>query len=48
MVSGAKNIFFGGEGLIDTVVTGPGKVWLQSMTVPKLTSLIAPYIVTKN
>jgi len=48
MVSGAKNIFFGGEGLIDTVVTGPGKVWLQSMTVPKLASLIAPYIVTKN
>lgn len=48
MVSGAKNIFFGGEGLIDTVVTGPGKVWLQSMTVPKLASLIAPYIVTKD
>jgi len=48
MVSGAKNIFFGGEGLIDTVVTGPGKVWLQSMTVPKLAGLIAPYIVTKN
>ena len=48
MVSGAKNIFFGGEGLIDTVVTGPGKVWLQSMTVPKLAGLIAPYIATKN
>ena len=48
MVKGAKNIFFGGEGLLDTVVTGPGKVWLQSMTVPKLAELIAPYIVTKN
>ena len=47
-VQGAKNIFFGGEGLIDTVVTGPGKVWLQSMTVPKLAGLIAPYIATKN
>jgi uncharacterized protein (TIGR00266 family) len=47
-VQGAKNIFFGGEGLLDTVVTGPGKVWLQSMTVPKLAELIAPYIVTKN
>ena len=47
-VSGAKNILFGGEGFVDTVVTGPGKVWLQSMTVAKLASLIAPYIVTKS
>ena len=48
MVKGAKNIFFGGEGLLDTVVTGPGKVCLQTMTIPKLAGLIAPYIVTKN
>ena len=48
MVKGAKNIFFGGEGLLDTVVPGPGKVCLQTMTIPKLAGLIAPYIVTKN
>ena len=30
MVKGAKNMFFGGEGLFNTVVTGPGKVYLQS------------------
>lgn len=48
MVKGAKNVLFGGEGLLDTVVTGPGKVCLQTMTIPKLAGLIAPYIVTKN
>lgn len=48
MVKGAKNILFGGEGLLDTVVTGPGKVCLQTMTISKLAGLIAPYIATKN
>lgn len=48
MVKGVKNVIFGGEGLIDTVVEGPGKVWLQSMTVPKLAALIRPYIPTGN
>ncbi len=48
MVKGAKNIFFGGEGLFDTVVTGPGKVYLQTMTIPKLASLLAPYMPTNN
>ncbi len=44
MVKGVKNVVFGGEGLIDTVVTGPGKVWLQSMTIPRIAGLISPYI----
>ncbi len=47
MVKGVKNIMFGGEGLVDTVITGPGKVWLQSMTIPRIAGLVAPYIVTK-
>lgn len=28
-VPGIKNVVFGGEGLFNTVVTGPGRVWLQ-------------------
>ena len=32
-VPGIKNVVFGGEGLFNTVVTGPGRVWLQSMPV---------------
>lgn len=30
MVRGFKNIFFGGEELFLTTLTGPGKVWIQS------------------
>ncbi len=44
MVKGAKNMFFGGEGLFDTVITGPGKVHLQTMTVSKLAKLMIPYL----
>lgn len=39
MVKGVKNVFFGGEGLFDTVITGPGKVYLQTMSVAKLAGL---------
>ncbi len=35
-VKGVKNVLFGGEGLFNTVVRGPGRVWLQSMPVSKL------------
>lgn len=40
MVSGVKNMFFGGEGLFLAQLNGPGKVWLQSMTVNNLASRI--------
>ena len=30
-VPGLKNMVFGGEGLFNTVITGPGRVWLQTM-----------------
>ena len=44
VVRGAKNMFFGGEGIFNTVITGPGKVYLQSMTVEKLARLMEPYM----
>ncbi len=43
-VKGLKNKLLGGEGLFDTVLTGPGKVYLQTMTVSKLAGLLAPFI----
>ncbi len=43
-VSGVKNVLFGGEGLFNTVVTGPGKVWLQSMPAAKLAMLLSGYV----
>ncbi len=43
-VKGAKNIFFGGEGLFLTKITGPGKVWLQSMPIVNVAGAIQPYL----
>ena len=43
-VPGVKNALFGGEGLFNTVVTGPGTVWLQSMSIQGLAGLILPYL----
>ena len=48
MVQGAKNIFFGGEGLFNTVITGPGRVWLQTMPIVNIAKAIIPYIPTKS
>ncbi len=45
-VKGAKNVLFGGEGLFNTVVTGPGEVVLQTMPTMKLAQSIQPYIIT--
>lgn len=39
-VKGVKNILFGGEGLFITTLTGPGTVYLQTMPVSKLASLL--------
>lgn len=44
MVEGAKNIFFGGEGLFHTVITGPGKVYLQSMPIVDIANEISLYL----
>lgn len=43
-VKGFKNVLFGGEGLFLTTLTGPGKVWLQTMTIPGFAKRILPYI----
>lgn len=35
MIKGVKNVLFGGEGLFNTVITGPGRVTLQTMPISK-------------
>ena len=32
-VPGLKNMVFGGEGVFNTLITGPGRVWLQTMPI---------------
>ncbi len=43
-VKGAKNIFLGGEGLFHTRITGPGKVYIQSMPVINMAQRLTPYL----
>ena len=47
MVKGAKNILFG-EGLFFSKVTGPGKVWIQTMPISKLAEAIIPFVPKKE
>ena len=48
MVKGAKNIFLGGEGLFLTVISGPGKVYLQSMPLSNMAQALTPYLPTAS
>ena len=45
-VPGMKNKFFGGEGLFNTLLTGPGKVWLQTMPISGVAAAIRPFVST--
>ena len=44
MVKGFRNILFGGEGLLFATLTGPGRIWLQTMPMSKLAGAIARYL----
>lgn len=43
-IKGAKNILFGGEGFFNTKVTGPGKVYVQSMPISNVAHALLPYM----
>ena len=47
-VPGLKNKLLGGEGFFNTVITGPGKVFLQTMPISNVAGAIRPYIPTGN
>ncbi|EKB58184.1 TIGR00266 family protein [Bergeyella zoohelcum] len=42
-VGGIKNTLFGGEGVFFATLTGPGKVWIQTLPVSRLASRILSY-----
>ena len=46
-VKGAKNILFG-EGLFFSKLTGPGKVWIQTMPLSKLAEALIPFLPTPS
>lgn len=47
-VKGVKNMFLGGEGIFHTKVTGPGKVYIQSMPVINTAQALSPYLTTNS
>jgi uncharacterized protein (TIGR00266 family) len=48
MVKGFKNVFLGGEGLFLAKLTGPGDVWLQTITAANVAKCIIPFIPKSN
>lgn len=47
-VPGVKNALFGGEGLFNTVVKGPGRVYLQTMPINHVAAVLRPFIQTAH
>lgn len=46
LVGGIKNTIFGGEGVVFATLTGPGKVWIQTLPVSRLAGRILAYATT--
>ena len=47
-IKGAKNIMFGGEGLFNTKLTGPGTIFLQTMPLATVADVIATHMPVQN
>ena len=45
-VPGLKNMVFGGEGIFNTVITGPGHVYLQTMPISQVAGVLRPFMPT--
>ena len=43
-VPGLKNKLLGGEGLFNTTLTGPGRIWLQTMPISNVAESIRPFM----
>ena len=48
MIKGITNILAGGEGLFLATLTGPGRIWLHSLTVSKMAHRLIEFIPTKS
>ena len=46
-VPGVKNMVFGGEGIFNTMITGPGHIWLQTMPISNVAGEIGRFIPAK-
>lgn len=48
LLRGVRNVLFGADGLFLARFVGPGRLWLQTMTVPGLAHALAPYLPGKG
>lgn len=44
-IKGIKNMLFGGDGIFLAALTGPGRIWLQSLPLPNLAHALSHYLV---
>ncbi|MDR3406605.1 MAG: TIGR00266 family protein [Chthoniobacter sp.] len=47
-IKGIANMLFGGDGIFLAALTGPGRIWLQTLTVSNLAHAIIPFIPAKG
>ncbi|HAJ97533.1 MAG TPA: TIGR00266 family protein [Ruminococcus sp.] len=47
-IKGIGNIFLGGEGLFNTRVTGPGKIWIQTMPIFQMANALSAYVIKNS
>lgn len=47
-VPGVKNVLFGGEGIFNTIVTGPGKVYIQTMPIYRVADSLRAFFPTSS
>ncbi len=47
-IQGIRNMFFGGDGIFLAALTGPGRVWLQTLPLSNLAHALSPYLSKEN
>jgi uncharacterized protein (AIM24 family) len=47
-IKGIRNMLFGGDGVFLAQLTGPGRIWLQSMPIANLANALIPYLPSRS
>jgi uncharacterized protein (AIM24 family) len=47
-IKGIRNMLFGGDGIFLAALTGPGRIWLQSLPISNLAHALMPYLPSKG
>jgi uncharacterized protein (AIM24 family) len=47
-IQGIRNMFFGADGIFLAALTGPGRVWLQTLPLANLAHALRPYLPSRR